>query len=246
MYQIIFDSEIIESTISADEISLVSFSPTEKNGFQFEKNPNILSLNLSQTDNNENIENIEFVNKISKKELNFTKELCSLKQITDYWVTFLNQKKWNSVNGGDILEQKVELDNKMMVRFNDDCVIKLNDDNLTIDEFVKICKHKNMKVAIKLSLYAIINKTQTNTNIIIRCKIREIVILKAKDKILNLFQIDEKTISKENNKTFFLPTYPMSKKKAVNNILQILQKDCKTNIQPKKKYSSKEIFKTTQ
>ena len=160
----------------------------------------------------DNDENDKLTKKISARELNFINELCFQKKIEDYGITFLNGQKSKSTNY-NVFDQNTYTNNKISLRFNEDISIKLNNKILTMNEFIKMCKHKNIKANVKLSLYALICTTQTNISISVRCKIREILILQTKDKILNMFQIDEKTIIKMTKQLTFYQNIQQAKRK---------------------------------
>jgi hypothetical protein len=251
MLRIIFDKNHIGERYSStfENINIMTVQKenenNSKNDFYFEKARNNMILNYVKK---------EMIENITEKEKIFLNELCKAKNITNCWVKFLDGKKKYSENGIFEFDYNQNYDknqdnedkdknkykkNNLNLTFNEKIKIILDDKELKIDEFKEICKTKHVTLDFQFMFYAIIyttreinneiNKEIYKSNIQIKLKVTEIKILQLKDKTLNLFQVDASEIIKNSNKYLntnyqIIPKFPTNKKKAIQNILQIVNK----------------------
>jgi hypothetical protein len=232
MLQIIFDSETIETNCASsfDDVVIKSLYSDPKSGFKFDKARNTMIINYDKNSHFENTNedlqkceiNKNIQEKITEREQKFLTELCSVKKISNCWVTFLDGRIKQFVDG------KFESNNKnnkksLSLLFNDNLKIIFADKEITLQDFKKTCQNKLFNFRLKLLFYATIYTTKDNINIKLKLKISEIKILQLRDKTLNLFRIKEMNTNTNNNYEYF-QKYPTNKKKVIGNILEIVKK----------------------
>ena len=226
MFEIIFDSETInlQCNVADKNLQINTYEPDPK--IKFNNPRNIINIKYdvdnSQSDIAEKILNAEttFLNALFSHK-NFSKDFC--------WITTLGKKKLQHQienkeidSNGKNFEYNKNIKNNLNLQFNDNLKIEFNNKSIDIEEFKKICEHKIINLDLKLSLYALIYTTKDNINITIITKVKEIKVLELKEKLSHLFQIEK---SNTTNTFEYFQKFPTGKKKAVQNILQILTTD---------------------
>jgi hypothetical protein len=229
MLQIIFDSDIIKTSCASsfDNVTIKTEYSDAKSGFIFDKAKNTMIINYDvNSEINKNIFDI-----ISEREKIFLENLCKEKNFSNCWVTFLDGKIQQFVDG------KFEFNNnfkkspsqKLSLLFNDNLKIIFSNKEIGLEEFKKTCQNKFFNFELNLRFYAIIYTTKNNINIKIKLKVPEIKILQLKDITLNLFRVkdfDKNTDSyMYKNNYEYIPKYPTNKKKVIENILQLIKKE---------------------
>jgi hypothetical protein len=221
--EIIFDSETLDIRCFVPFNDLKISTITDQHT-QFNNVKNAIDIkydiNESQADISE---------KILGSETKFLNKLLTLKKFNSdaCWITtlggkkiFHDFKKTEILKSGKDFEYKQKMGNSLHLSYNDKIQIEFNNNLIDIEEFRKICDHKMINLDLKLMLYAFISVSQNNNvNINMKAKVKEIKVLELKDKISYLFKMDN--INTKNNYEYF-QKYPTGKKKAVNNIMQVL------------------------
>jgi hypothetical protein len=231
MLQIIFDSETIKTNCASsfDDIVIKTLYSDPKSGVQFNKARNTMLINY---DTNSCIDDVtrsceinkNIQEKITEREHKFLNDLCSEKKITNCWVTFLDGRIKQFVDGNFEFNNK---NNKksLSLLFNDNLKIIFSDKEISLQDFKKTCQNKLFNFELKLIFYATIYTTKENINIKLKLKVSEIKILQLRDKTLNLFRVKEMNVNTNiNNNYEYFQKYPTNKKKVVDNILQLINK----------------------